>query len=110
MQLLAKCRNEGINLTLNQVLKSKSLARLAESISPDVMVDHGEEQTDKLFALSPVQQFYFQTIGQDQYAHFNQSLTLRLTHKVATSTLKKAFDTIVRSHSMLRARFSKDRI
>jgi amino acid adenylation domain-containing protein/non-ribosomal peptide synthase protein (TIGR01720 family) len=107
MQLLAKCRAEGIHLTLNQVLRAKSIAHLARSIEPSLVLDYGNEQTDKPFALSPVQQLYFETKGNENGSHFNQSFTTRLSRPIATETLRQAFDSIVQCHSMLRARFAK---
>jgi amino acid adenylation domain-containing protein/non-ribosomal peptide synthase protein (TIGR01720 family) len=108
MQLLAKCRAEGIHLTLNQVLRAKSIAHLARSIEPSLVLDYGNEPVDKPFALSPVQQLYFETKGNENGSHFNQSFTTRLSRPMAADTLKNAFDSIVKCHSMLRARFTKD--
>ncbi|KAJ4350472.1 uncharacterized protein N0V89_009093 [Didymosphaeria variabile] len=108
MQLLARCRKEGINITLNQVLRSKSLAHLAESVGASVIMETGEDKTDKPFALSPIQRLYFHSLGDDKNSHFNQSFTLRLARKTAPSSLKSALDAIVRCHSMLRARFIRD--
>jgi non-ribosomal peptide synthase protein (TIGR01720 family) len=107
MQLLARCRGEGINLTLNQVLRAKSLAHLARNIEPSLILDYGVEQTDQPFELSPVQQLYFQTKGNENGSHFNQSFTVRLSHTFDTDVLERAFDSIVMCHSMLRARFTK---
>jgi non-ribosomal peptide synthase protein (TIGR01720 family) len=107
MQLLAKCRAEGIHLTLNQVLRAKSIAHLARSVEPSLILDYGKEQTDTPFALSPVQQLYFHTKGNEKGSHFNQSFTIGLSRKFTTETLKHAFDNIVKCHSMLRARFVK---
>jgi non-ribosomal peptide synthase protein (TIGR01720 family) len=107
MHLLAKCRAEGIHLTLNQVLRAKSLAHLARNIGPSVVLDHGDEQTNTAFALSPVQRLYLQAEGNENGSHFNQSFTTRLSRSVDATTLKQAFDCIVKCHSMLRARFVK---
>jgi len=105
MQLLAKCRAQGIHLTLNQVLRAKSIAHLARGIEPSLILDHGNEQTDKLFHLSPIQQLYLRTKGNEGGSHFNQSFTTQLSRGIATEDLKRAFDVIVNCHSMLRARF-----
>ncbi|KAL5437004.1 hypothetical protein PMIN07_006815 [Paraphaeosphaeria minitans] len=108
MQLLARCRKEGINITLNQVLRSKSLAHLAESVGASVIVDFENDKTDTPFALSPIQRFYFRSLDDDKNSHFNQSFTLKLSRKMDSSSLKAALDAIVHCHSMLRARFTKD--
>jgi hypothetical protein len=107
MQLLAKCRAEGIPLTLNQVLRAKSLVHLAQNIEPSSLLDHGTEQTEKLFDLSPVQRLYFGIKDNEEASHFNQSWTVRLSRTIPVDTLRLAFDSIVSCHSMLRARFSK---
>ncbi|KAF2731994.1 nonribosomal peptide synthase-like protein [Polyplosphaeria fusca] len=110
MQLLARCRKEGINLTLNHVLKAKSITHLSDTIrSSGQDFVQGRERTDKLFDLSPVQQFYFDSIGDDKESHFHQSYTLRITRKVDATVLKNATDAIVQCHSMLRARYAKDK-
>ncbi|KAF2186293.1 nonribosomal peptide synthase [Zopfia rhizophila CBS 207.26] len=109
MQLLARCRKEGINLTLNQVLRSKSIAQLADSIGSGAGAsDHGKEQPDKPFDLSPIQQLYFKSIGDEKDSHFNQSFTLRLSRHIELASLKSSLDAIAKCHSMLRARFFKN--
>ncbi|KAE8868897.1 hypothetical protein PTNB73_03950 [Pyrenophora teres f. teres] len=105
MKLIAKCRSEGINLTLNHVLRAKSLAHLAESIKPSMSLDVVKEQTDLPFALSPIQRLYFKTEGVEDNTHFNQSSTLRISRYMEPAIVKRAFDSIVETHSMLRARF-----
>jgi amino acid adenylation domain-containing protein/non-ribosomal peptide synthase protein (TIGR01720 family) len=107
MQMLARCRKEGINITLNQVLRSKSLAHLAEVVSSSGgTIQHAAAKTDVLFDLSPIQQWYFKSIGDEKNSHFNQSFTLRLSRKTEETALRKVLDAIVQCHSMLRARFT----
>ncbi|CAJ2506120.1 Uu.00g002500.m01.CDS01 [Anthostomella pinea] len=107
MHFLAQCRKEGISITLNQLLRAKSLAQLAETALPATGFEHGEAQTEKPFGLSPVQQLYFQNIEDETATHFNQSFTLRLAHQVDTGAIRNAIDAVVRCHGMLRARFLK---
>ncbi|KAL6705717.1 hypothetical protein ACN47E_006506 [Coniothyrium glycines] len=107
MRLLAKCRSEGINLTLNQVLRAKSLEQLVNNIQSRSISDHGNEEEEKLFELSPIQKFYFKTMDIEQDSHFNQSSTMQFTKRLDKSSVKRAFDKIVACHSMLRARFVK---
>ncbi|CAN9457853.1 unnamed protein product [Alternaria alternata] len=108
MKLLAKCRSEGINLTLNQVLRAKSLSHLAADVKSVVVLDHEKEQTDRPFPLSPIQRFYVETGRIESSTHFNQSSTLRISEYVEPAVIQRAFDSIVGCHSMLRARFSKN--
>jgi non-ribosomal peptide synthase protein (TIGR01720 family) len=108
MKLLAKCRSVGISLTLNQVLRAKSLTHLAADVKTVANLDHGQEKTDQPFALSPIQRFYFQAGGIESSTHFNQSSSLRISHHVEPVMIQRALDSIVACHSMLRARFFQD--
>ncbi|KAF1951517.1 nonribosomal peptide synthase [Byssothecium circinans] len=107
MHFLAQCRKDGISITLNQLLRAKSIAQLAETVTSTTENEHGEAQTDRPFDLSPIQRLFFQNIGDETASHFNQSFTLRLTRKVDAQTIKNALDSIVQVHAMLRARFLK---
>ncbi|PVH97248.1 nonribosomal peptide synthase-like protein, partial [Periconia macrospinosa] len=106
MQFLAQCRKEGIAITLNQVLRAKSLAQLAENITSTARAEYAEAKIDTPFELSPVQRFYFDNIHDDKSAHFNQSFTARLSRHVEPSLVKQTVNAIVQCHAMLRARFS----
>ncbi|USP74910.1 nonribosomal peptide synthetase 4 [Curvularia clavata] len=108
MKLLARCRSQGINLTLNQVLGAKSLAHLAERVTFSATTDHSEERLDQPFQLGPIQRFYFDTQTTEPNAHFNQSSTLLLTSYVEHEAVKGALDAVVGCHGMLRARYSKN--
>jgi non-ribosomal peptide synthase protein (TIGR01720 family) len=107
MKLLAKCRSEGIHLTLNQVLRAKSLAHLAESVHSKIIPDHGNEKTDQPFDLSPIQCLYLKTDNVERNTHFNQSSTLQISQYMEPAIIKRALQSIVECHAMLRARFSK---
>ena len=119
MTIIARCRKIGISLSLQETLQSKSLFQLAALVDSR---GHGsatnsqlklEEKTEHVFDLSPVQKLYFQlaepSCDHTQEGRFNQSHLLRLTRKTNTETIKNAIETIVRQHSMFRARFSKDK-
>lgn len=108
MRLLAKCRNEGINLTLNQVLRAKSFLHLAAIMEVATATRYEKEQTGQAFDLSPVQRLYFKSANIDASPHFNQSSIIRVSRKIEPTAMKRALDSIVACHSMLRARFSRN--
>ncbi|OCL10211.1 nonribosomal peptide synthase-like protein [Glonium stellatum] len=111
MQVIAHCRKEKINLSLHEILRSKSVAQLAHCVraSSSDQTKHASEQIDQLFDLSPIQQLYFQSCGgQKGGSHFNQSFTLAITRRIEVSRLMEALNSIVTRHSMLRARFRKN--
>lgn len=105
MQLKAKMRTEGIELTIQDILKSKSLCALAATVksSATTLVKHEKEETGGTFALSPIQNLFFNTAKSTK--HFNQSFVLKINSTVAADQLETVMETILSRHSMLRARF-----
>ena len=118
MTIIARCRKIGITLSLQEILQSKSLFQLASLVdsrgqsSKTIKATLHEEKTDQVFDLSPVQKMYFQLAGPScdhtRDGRFNQSQLLRIKRKTESQTVQKAVETIVRQHSMFRARFSKN--
>ncbi|KAI9371208.1 hypothetical protein BJX61DRAFT_548394 [Aspergillus egyptiacus] len=97
------CRKQGLGLTVQDVLQSKSIrdlaARVQESRQPVIY----EEGTKELFDLSPIQKLHFM-IRKEGQGYFNQGVRTRLNGKVSELDLRHAIETIIRRHSMLRAR------
>ncbi|KAL8995122.1 MAG: hypothetical protein Q9169_005085 [Polycauliona sp. 2 TL-2023] len=118
MSIIAKLRKVGIIMSLQEILRSKSLFQLAAvaesrgSTLKNVKVAAVEEQMDEPFDLSPVQRLYFELAGPScdhtREGRFNQSQLLRLTRKTDAAKVRKAIATLVQQHSMFRARFSRN--
>lgn len=114
MQMVSTCRGLGIVLSVQQVLRSKSLSKLAvEAKRAD---DSGNELSivpDGPFHLSPVQQMFMSEIAPDGLSaeganRYNQSILLRLERDVAPDKMGRALRTVVAKHAMLRARFEEE--
>jgi amino acid adenylation domain-containing protein len=105
MQLRAKARAEGIDLTVQDILKSKSLLALAATVksSATTLVKRDREEIGALFSLSPIQKLFCRTATSTK--HFNQSFILKVNSTTLPSQLEVAIETLVSRHSMLRARF-----
>lgn len=111
MAVMARCRKEKINLSLQDVLQAKSIAQLALRVGSAEDAPQQEEKVEELFALSPIQQMYFQSATSHQgQARFNQSFSLRITRQTEAHDIQRVIESIVNLHSMLRARFSKDKL
>ncbi|KAL8732958.1 MAG: hypothetical protein Q9166_002356 [cf. Caloplaca sp. 2 TL-2023] len=118
MSIIARLRKIGIILSLQEILQSKSLFQLAALVdsrgntSKTSKVASTEEKIDELFDLSPVQRMYFELAGPSsdhtREGRFNQSQLLRLTRRTKAATVREAVDTIVKQHSMFRARFVRN--
>lgn len=117
MSIIAKCRKQGITLSLQEILQSKSLFQVAQMLDSrghsagSSKTAKFAEKLDEDFDLSPVQQLYFQ-LGDKKSTYnketrFNQSQTFAFRQPIEASQLRKAIETIVTQHSMFRARFSR---
>lgn len=117
MQVVARCRSEGVVVKVKDIMQSKSLGQLAACAS-DAGGDtrrFERESPGTAFGLSPMQKLYFaaglgDSVPRESAAadyHFNQSSLLQLKAKVPVSALAKAVEAVVGHHSMLRARFRK---
>ncbi|OJJ94691.1 hypothetical protein ASPACDRAFT_37457 [Aspergillus aculeatus ATCC 16872] len=113
MQVVARCRSQGIDLSVQDILQPKSLAGVVargHAAKPRSAVTR-EEVYDVPFELSPIQQLYFEDVvpaNERQQHHYNQSVLLRVTHPISSSQLSAAIEKIVNCHAMLRARFHQD--
>ncbi|KAF2757245.1 nonribosomal peptide synthase [Pseudovirgaria hyperparasitica] len=107
MQVMSRCRAEGYGITVQDIIRCKSISQLAARISVPKHVVYTDEPINQSFTLSPIQQLYFHCVGECSEP-FNQSVLLRLVKRYDDTTLRSAVETIVGSHHMLRARFFKD--
>jgi amino acid adenylation domain-containing protein/non-ribosomal peptide synthase protein (TIGR01720 family) len=109
MQVVAHCRAKGLRLFVKDILHSESIAQLSELVETmdgggSVYKAHHKEPLDRVFALAPVQEMYFEAMGQKP-TQFNQSFLLQVSRPVAIPELTAAVEAVVTRHSMLRARF-----
>lgn len=104
MTCIGMCKKRGLALSVQEVLRSKSIRDLASRARA---IDHAttyQETVDQPFELSPIQVLHF-GIRKEGQGHFNQGILTRLNKPVDERTLHKAIETLVSRHSMLRARF-----
>ena len=137
MQVMARCRSQGIGVTVQDIIASKSISELATKVKfskgnvakPTTPAEPPVPQAEEVeaphrvklerppverlddgapFDLSPIQQVYLRNVG-DEWRQFNQSMLMRLTQKISTEDLTHALNELVKAHSMLRARFEQSR-
>ncbi|KAK4224170.1 non-ribosomal peptide synthetase [Podospora fimiseda] len=113
MQVITRCRSEGINVAVQDLLKSKTIsdfskraeACLAEPKEVDDLLED-DADADTPFALSPIQE-WFMKLAPSSYNYFNQSHLLRFTSTVDFEKVQAALLLIIEQHPMLRARFQQ---
>lgn len=112
MQVMTRCRDEGFNLTLQEIIRSKAIRALAEAMTETKKTKESfepEQPLNQYFALSPIQQLFFDnSCDKSKGDRFNQSQVLRISSHIQPEYFQHAVHALVDHHSMLRARFGKD--
>lgn len=113
IQIVSRCRAQGLTLTVKEIITYKTIALLANIIrqrglsngcSVENDLDDGNEE---YFPLSPVQRLYFNVQSSSEFARFNQSFLVKLSQPLEFETLRNALLSLLQRHPMLRAQFRK---
>lgn len=109
MQVVARCREQGRSISVKDILRSKTVSELSLHMGhTNKPIISTPERFNTPFGLSPVQQMYFQTTSEGGSSkHYNQSFLLQLTQALTEEVLAMSIETIIKRHSILRARFSQ---
>lgn len=109
MQVIALCQDRGKAISVQAILRSKSISELALQLRKvQGGLDLATEVFDTTFELSPVQQMFFQTNPSPRSeGHYNQSFLLQIKQKLTADILAQSIDAIARQHSILRAHFTR---
>lgn len=115
MQLVVRCKSQGLSFKVDDIFQSLSLSQLATmATSNEVLSSRSSEDAAENFDLSPMQQLYFHTpMGsrstyreeRDGTYRFNQSMLLRFKKAMGIEDVRAAIEAVVGHHSMLRTRF-----
>lgn len=108
MAVISRARKQGLVLTLNDILQSRSVKELAQTATAKTPIAaQREEKSGEGFALSPVQKLYMESSSSFKgAARFNQSITVRMSRRVEGEVLRRAIKAVTSQHPMFRARFS----
>lgn len=108
MQVRALCRAKGVSTNVHDILRFKTISKIAAHAEQTSMVElHLEPDDGSPFSLSPIQQMFFEAAPYGEN-HFNQSFLLVSDEIINQVELRRALDLIVDRHDMLRARFHVD--
>ena len=117
MDLVARCKEESIDVTVYEVMGSQPLSEVAQIAATRVSLAYKQKSdTSEPFDLSPMQHLYLSSaMGGDDARRaepgggyrFNQSLLMRLNKEMRLEEICTAVEIVVGRHPMLRARFSR---
>jgi amino acid adenylation domain-containing protein/non-ribosomal peptide synthase protein (TIGR01720 family) len=106
MQMSARSRSEGIFLRVQDIIKSRTIGQLASTArlaTENEALISTADPSDTVFNLSPIQQFFVEMSGHPS-SRFNQSSFVRVREMVNQDLVRRSIESLVRRHSMLRAR------
>ncbi|KAL8760972.1 MAG: hypothetical protein Q9184_002869 [Pyrenodesmia sp. 2 TL-2023] len=106
LQVASQCRSQGLGVTVQDIMRCKSLSELASRVTLPKESTQIAEEVEKPFELSPIQRLFFDWVS-DDYQHFNQSIALKLNIRQEVNSIFAAIQALMKAHSMLRARFEK---
>ncbi|KAK2671636.1 Polyketide synthase, phosphopantetheine-binding domain [Fusarium oxysporum f. sp. vasinfectum] len=107
MQVMSECKKRGLGLAVSHIINCKSISALALQVKDIERPALLHEMVETPFDLSPIQKLYFSRPNYDQ-GHYNQSFLLRTSQRIHELDLRKAMETLISRHSMLRAKFQQD--
>jgi amino acid adenylation domain-containing protein len=108
MEARTLAHSAGIVVNIHDLLSTQSLHEIglkAASSTQSVGPSTFEEDTDEPFALSPVQQMYFEKI-QDPSLGLQQRVSVEFTQPIHPDHLRIALDYLVHQHRILAVRFA----
>ncbi|KAL4874810.1 hypothetical protein BJY04DRAFT_224650 [Aspergillus karnatakaensis] len=103
MTCMGYCKKQGMGVTVQDVLQSQSIRDLATRVKDIDRRAVYQEMAEEPFDLSPIQKLHFRIRAEGQ-GYFNQSIRTRVNRSVSADDLRPAIETLVKRHSMLRAR------
>ena len=114
MQVVARCRAAQIDLSLQDILRCKTISQLASHIEGSEDGPLSDTELDLPLNLFPSQNLQLSMANQissqsDGSCLYNKSLLMHLEKSYPISNIAEALDILVSQHPMLRARFTPNK-
>ncbi|MGD9488074.1 MAG: amino acid adenylation domain-containing protein [Calditrichaceae bacterium] len=106
IQIAAKAKQKGLNITPVQFFRYQTIAQLANVASATAFTQAEQGPVTGTLSLTPAQKWFFEQKF-PEFNHWNQSVLLSSSQKVDIVSLKKALTTLVNHHDVLRLKFYK---
>ncbi|QWF85966.1 non-ribosomal peptide synthetase [Amycolatopsis sp. CA-230715] len=106
LQVVARARGAGVALTSKQLFRSQTIAELAAETAEVTTTPPVADVATGEVPLTPVQRWFFDRFRTDREL-VNQSVFVELPSDVDERALRRAVDTALVHHDLLRARFTE---
>lgn len=109
IQLVAKARNAGLEVTPKQLFEYQTIKYLAENIAEKEVKTGPQTLVSGDAVLTPIQSWFVEQ-DLEQPHHFNQSMMFNVPHDVDVKMLEETVKRVISHHDALRINLVKDKI
>ncbi|AHJ31215.1 non-ribosomal peptide synthetase [Nodularia spumigena CS-584] len=106
IQILAKAKQAGLQLTLKQLFAHQAIAQLAAVAGTVKTIEVKQEVVTGALPLTPIQHWFFEQNLPEAH-HFNQAFLLSFPSDLKPELLKQVFQQLLVHHDALRLRFTQ---
>jgi len=106
IQIIARAKLQGIELTFKQILANQTIAQLATVALTTKALSIEQGLVSGTLPLTPIQQWFFEQ-NFPQNHHFNQSILLTVPSHIKQEFLEQVFLELLKHHDALRLRFTQ---
>lgn len=107
IQVVARARQAGLELTPKQFFQHQTIAELAAVVETNHATHADQGQLAGHAPLTPVQRWFFEQNLNDPH-HFNQAVLLETPPALDEGILRRVFESLIAHHDGLRLRFSQE--
>lgn len=112
MQLIIRLRNSGYVVSADEVFKHPQLSAIAATAAnckKNSLKIETKLKRQRLFRVTPIQQWYLEQVEDIKSDQFNQSYMLSINKKIDYKKLELAFKLLIKKHDALRLAFKKQK-
>ncbi|QRN95172.1 non-ribosomal peptide synthase/polyketide synthase [Archangium violaceum] len=107
LQLVAKARQRGLQVTPRQLFQRQTVAELAEVVGQGAGVEAWQGVVEGPVRPTAIQKWFLEQEWEEP-AHFNQALLLEVKQRLDVGRLEEALQRVVEHHDALRMRFVRE--
>ena len=107
IQVIAKCRQNGLGLTPRDLFRMPTIAKLAAEASPSSHAPVAVAPVSGEIALTPIQRWFFERVGGAEVHHWNQAFLFETPSDLDVDLMERALQHVVGHHDAFRMRFTQ---
>ncbi|NET02965.1 MAG: amino acid adenylation domain-containing protein, partial [Sphaerospermopsis sp. SIO1G1] len=106
IQIIAKAKQQGIEITIKQLFANPTIAELGAVAGTVQILEIEQGIVSGNFSLTPIQKWFFEQ-NRPETHHFNQAFLLTVPTDINKEKLEKVWIEIINHHDALRLRFTQ---